>query len=99
MHGAAPQSSTRYALTIILIPGYRYIHIVDRREVIETTCQTTFYECYEMRLINTATFELEEVWDDSVVDYAILSHRWRDQEISYTDIWDVTRNSNNLKNA
>ena len=40
-----------------------------------------------MRLLNTATLEFEEFYDDQVPLYAILSHRWGtvDQEVSYSD--------------
>jgi hypothetical protein len=39
-----------------------------------------------MRLLNTDTFEFKEVYDDSIPAYAILSHRWRDDEVSYQDL-------------
>jgi hypothetical protein len=35
-----------------------------------------------MRLINTATLELQSFYDDAVPPYAILSHRWTGAEIS-----------------
>jgi hypothetical protein len=38
-----------------------------------------------MRLLNTGTFEFEEFYDDAIPPYAILSHRWRDDEVSYHD--------------
>ena len=40
-----------------------------------------------MRLLNTATLELEEFYDYQIPDYAILSHRWGpvNQEVSYND--------------
>ena len=39
-----------------------------------------------MRLINTTTLELHEFLDSSKIPrYAILSHRWGDDEISYKD--------------
>ena len=37
-----------------------------------------------MRLINTSTLELKEFTRD-IPSYAILSHRWTDDEISYKD--------------
>ena len=39
-----------------------------------------------MRLLNTATFELHEFFDAHVLRYAILSHRWEDQEITFKDV-------------
>lgn len=40
-----------------------------------------------MRLINTATLEFEEFFDNAVPHYAILSHRWASssEELSYVD--------------
>lgn len=42
-----------------------------------------------MRLINVHSFEVEEVWDESVKEYAILSHRWEDDEVSFRDMQDL----------
>lgn len=40
-----------------------------------------------MRLINTASLELEDFWDDRAVPkYAILSHTWGDQEVGFHDM-------------
>jgi hypothetical protein len=40
-----------------------------------------------MRLINTATYELAEFFEDEVPPYAILSHTWeRNEEVSFQDI-------------
>lgn len=39
-----------------------------------------------MRLINTRTRELEEFEGDNVPSYAILSHRWEDEEVLYRDM-------------
>lgn len=39
-----------------------------------------------MWLINAHTLKLEEVWGESVKEYAILSHRWEDGEVSFQDM-------------
>lgn len=39
-----------------------------------------------MRLLNTFTFELQEFVDHNIPEYAILSHRWEDEEITYQDV-------------
>jgi hypothetical protein len=39
-----------------------------------------------MRLLNTRTLELKEFFDEAVPSYAILSHRWDQQELSYRDL-------------
>jgi hypothetical protein len=38
-----------------------------------------------MRLLNTETLEFGEFFDEEIPPYAILSHRWRDDEVSYQD--------------
>ncbi|KAK3670736.1 hypothetical protein LTR78_009428 [Recurvomyces mirabilis] len=38
-----------------------------------------------MRLINTTTLKLEEFFDKSIPNYAILSHRWEADEVNYKD--------------
>ena len=38
-----------------------------------------------MRLLNTQTFEFGEFYDHDIPPYAILSHRWRQDEVSYGD--------------
>lgn len=43
-----------------------------------------------MRLLNAATFGLEEFFDDNLPDYAILSHRWQDGEVSLQDMQNDT---------
>lgn len=40
----------------------------------------------EMRLLNTATFILEEFTGSDIPKYAILSHRWGNQEVTFQDI-------------
>lgn len=37
-----------------------------------------------MRLLNTSTLKLEDFFDD-IPNYAILSHRWEHEEVSYHD--------------
>ncbi|KAL9003408.1 MAG: hypothetical protein Q9188_003713 [Gyalolechia gomerana] len=39
-----------------------------------------------MWLINVRTLKLEEVWDKTVKEYAILSHRWEEDEVSFKDM-------------
>lgn len=38
-----------------------------------------------MRLINTRDITFEELIGDSIPQYAIVSHRWGDDEVSYQD--------------
>jgi hypothetical protein len=46
-----------------------------------------------MRLINTSSLELEEFLDDRAQTYAILSHRWEDDEVSLQDMQKGTENA------
>ncbi len=39
-----------------------------------------------MRLINTATYVLENFFNKPKPDYAVLSHRWTDSELTFCDI-------------
>ena len=39
-----------------------------------------------MRLLNTSTLQFSEFFDSEIPKYAILSHRWGDEEISYHDM-------------
>jgi hypothetical protein len=39
-----------------------------------------------MRLINTSTLTLDMFFGEVVPDYAILSHRWNDAEVSFQDL-------------
>lgn len=41
---------------------------------------------FTMRLINTKTLELEDYPGNEVPPYAILSHRWQDEEVSFRDM-------------
>ena len=43
-----------------------------------------------MRLINSTTLKLEDIFDDSVPKYAILSHRWGNEEVSLQDMQNGT---------
>jgi len=46
-----------------------------------------------MRLINTQTLELEEYFGSQIPKYAILSHTWRDGEVTFQDWQDPLRRS------
>lgn len=39
-----------------------------------------------MRLLATTTLELHEFFSDKVPEYAILSHRWGDGEVTFKDV-------------
>ncbi|KAJ6779953.1 hypothetical protein PWT90_06599 [Aphanocladium album] len=39
-----------------------------------------------MRLLNTSTLTLEEFYGSAIPEYAILSHRWLDGEVSFQDL-------------
>ncbi|KGQ07306.1 Vegetative incompatibility protein HET-E-1 [Beauveria bassiana D1-5] len=39
-----------------------------------------------MRLLNTSTLEVEEYFGSAIPEYAILSHRWLDDEVSFQDL-------------
>jgi hypothetical protein len=41
-----------------------------------------------MRLLNAVTLQLEEFFDTDLPPYAILSHRWQDDEVSFQHIQD-----------
>ena len=47
-----------------------------------------------MRLINVYTLKLEELWDENVKDYAILSHRCEDGEASFAGMQNLALASN-----
>src|SRR5437879_5251899 len=38
-----------------------------------------------MRLINVETLELEEFFGEAIPPYAILSHTWEEEEVSFQD--------------
>lgn len=42
-----------------------------------------------MRLLNVETLSLEEFWDRAAPPYAILSHTWDKQEVSFQAISDL----------
>ncbi|TDZ31943.1 Vegetative incompatibility protein HET-E-1 [Colletotrichum spinosum] len=44
-----------------------------------------------MRLINTSTLALEEFFGDSVPPYAILSHTWGPEEVTFQDWQDLAK--------
>lgn len=46
-----------------------------------------------MRLINTATLELQEFTSDDPPKYAILSHTWGNEEVSYADFYKPEKKS------
>ncbi|KAG4436434.1 hypothetical protein IFR05_008089 [Cadophora sp. M221] len=39
-----------------------------------------------MRLLNTATLKLEEFFGSDIPEYAILSHTWEDEEVSFQEV-------------
>lgn len=39
-----------------------------------------------MRLLETSTLALREVSDGEIPPYAILSHRWGDEEVTFQDL-------------
>jgi hypothetical protein len=39
-----------------------------------------------MRLLKTSTLELVEFFESDVPDYAILSHRWQQDEVNFKDM-------------
>lgn len=45
--------------------------------------------CFEvedvMRLINTRTLDLNEIHDENIPNYVILSHCWRNEEVAFED--------------
>lgn len=56
------------------------------RQLSEETTGTS----YDMRLINTSTGRLEEFFDSQRPPYAILSHTWGQEELSYFDLLYLT---------
>jgi hypothetical protein len=45
----------------------------------------------KMKLINTLTMSLEEFYGKAIPKYAILSHRWEDEEVLYQDMASTDR--------
>jgi hypothetical protein len=41
-----------------------------------------------MRLVHTITFELHEFFEKQIPFYAILSHRWEEEEVTFQDLRD-----------
>jgi hypothetical protein len=51
-----------------------------------------------MRLLNVHTLALEEFLEDnSVLEYAILSHRWGEEEVTFQDLKDYPNGRKNGK--
>jgi hypothetical protein len=42
-----------------------------------------------MRLINARTYALEEFFENDIPPYAILSHVWEDEEVTFRDMQDI----------
>ena len=51
-----------------------------------------------MRLLHTKRLEFGEFWDSSVPEYAILSHRWGTDEISYLELQYLINEANQNSN-
>jgi hypothetical protein len=49
-----------------------------------------------MRLLNTNTLKFEDVWNETNTRYAILSHTWDEEEVSYQDMQDISKASQKL---
>jgi hypothetical protein len=49
-----------------------------------------------MRLLNTATLQLHEFFDDGIPLYAVLSHRWEGDEVSFQMMTDWKGMSNHM---
>ncbi|RSL74203.1 hypothetical protein CEP51_011630 [Fusarium floridanum] len=47
------------------------------------------YESFNMWLINTETLKLESVVNPETVEYAILSHTWEEEEVSFQEFQDL----------
>lgn len=47
---------------------------------------TYYYHSFTMRLLNTETVELHEFFEKNIPIYAILSHRWELEEITFKDV-------------
>jgi hypothetical protein len=50
----------------------------------------THHHAAKMRLIDAKTFRVHEFFGDTVPRYAILSHRWTEEEVSFHDITHLT---------
>ena len=49
-----------------------------------------------MRLINTTTLALSEFFGESIPEYAILSHTWGEEEVTFQD-WSNARQATKKK--
>lgn len=43
-----------------------------------------------MRLLHSTTLELSEFWESEIPPYAILSHTWDKEEVTFTEIQSLT---------
>lgn len=43
-----------------------------------------------MRLLNSHSLAIEEYWDANIPPYAILSHTWDHEEVSFQDMQDIS---------
>lgn len=50
-----------------------------------------------MRLVDTSTLELKEFFDSEIPDYAILSHRWSTEEVTYEEYTAGKKDTNTKK--
>ncbi|KAI1092557.1 SNF2 family N-terminal domain-containing protein [Rostrohypoxylon terebratum] len=50
-----------------------------------------------MRLLHVQTKKLEEFFEDQIPPYAILSHRWEPNELTYKDVANRSKFTNNVK--
>ena len=44
---------------------------------------------FPMRLLNTTSLQVEEFSSDDIPNYAILSHRWKGEEVTFQDLHEV----------
>ncbi|KAK3052713.1 hypothetical protein LTR09_006196 [Extremus antarcticus] len=52
-----------------------------------------------MRLLNTSSLEFKEFYENAIPKYAILSHRWESDEVSYKDYRSALRSHRNGENG
>lgn len=80
------------------MPNLVLNHRIDRDDPSKADILVTAFEVHivvehaldrlssDMRLLNTASFELQEFFEKDTPPYAILSHRWGEEEILYQDM-------------
>lgn len=56
-----------------------------------STCEATTLSQRTMWLINVRILELEEFTDETEIRYAILSHRWEYEEVTFRHIHDLAK--------